>query len=57
MLDLSNCLDLTDKDNIQIEESDDGEIHITAQLWLWGESYFNYNNIMTAPDGTRFYVY
>lgn len=23
----------------------------------WGESFFGYNNIMTAPDGTRFYVY
>lgn len=23
----------------------------------WGESFFRYNNIMTAPDGTKFYVY
>lgn len=23
----------------------------------WGESFFTYNNIMTAPDGTRFYIY
>lgn len=23
----------------------------------WGESFFGYNNIMTAPDGTRFCVY
>lgn len=23
----------------------------------WGESYFGYNNIMTAPDEMRFYVY
>lgn len=33
-LGLSNCLDLIDKDNIQIEESDNGEIHITAQLCI-----------------------
>lgn len=43
-LDLSNCLDLIDKDNIQIEESDNGEIHITAQLWLWDCQYIEIAN-------------
>lgn len=38
-MDLSDCLDLTDKANIEIEEKDDDMIHVTAWLWLWDQQY------------------
>lgn len=38
MLDLTKCLDNIDKDNIELE-SRDGEMHVTATLWLWDNQY------------------
>ena len=38
MLDLTKCLNNIDKDNIELE-SRDGEMHVTAALWLWDNQY------------------
>lgn len=38
MLDLTNCLDTIDKDNIELDTQND-VAHITAMLWLWDEQY------------------
>lgn len=38
MLDLTKCLDNIDKDNIELE-SRDGEMHVSAALWLWDNQY------------------
>lgn len=43
-LDLSNCLDLADKDNIQVEVQDDEKNHVTAFLWLWDDQYMEILN-------------